>query len=84
MPPLDSLDKGHFHAESAEFWLMFTGQIRCALEEQQPFVASEVDVMCVPASTWQATRDTAPDPSCRLSITEYVGNALLLEPRKPQ
>ena len=40
--------------------------------------------MCVPASTWQATRDTAPDPSCRLSITEYVGNALLLEPRKPQ
>ena len=84
MPPLDSLDKGHFHAESAEFWLAFTGQIRCALEEQQPFVASEVDVMCVPASTWQATRDTGPDPSCRLSITEYVGNALLLEPRKPQ
>ena len=40
--------------------------------------------MCVPASTWQATRDTGPDPSCRLSITEYVGNALLLEPRKPQ
>ena len=33
MPPLDSLDKGHFHAESAEFWLAFTGQIRCALEE---------------------------------------------------
>ena len=56
MPPLDSLDKGHFHAESAEFWLMFTGQIRCALEEQQPFAASEGDVMCVPASTWQATR----------------------------
>ena len=84
MPPLDPLDKGHFHAESAEFWLVFTGKIRYAFEGQQPFVASEGDVVYVPASTWHATRYTGPDPSCRLSITEYVGNALLLEPRKPQ
>jgi len=28
LPPLDPNDKGHFHAESAEFWLVFTGQIR--------------------------------------------------------
>ena len=79
MPPLDPLDKGHFHAESAEFWLVFTGQIRYAFEGQQPFVASEGDVVYVPANTWHATRYTGPDPSCRLSITEYVGNALLLE-----
>jgi quercetin dioxygenase-like cupin family protein len=82
MPPLDPLDKGHFHAESAEFWLVFTGQIRYAFEGQQPFIASEGDVVYVPANTWHATRYTGPDPSCRLSITEYVGNALLLEPRK--
>ena len=84
MPPLDPLDKGHFHAESAEFWLVFTGKIRYAFEGQQPFVASEGDVVYVPANTWHATRYTGADPSCRLSITEYVGNALLLEPRKPQ
>lgn len=84
MPPLDPLDKGHFHAESAEFWLVFTGQIRYAFEGQPPFVASEGDVVYVPANTWHATRYTGPDPSCRLSITEYVGNALLLEQRKPQ
>jgi quercetin dioxygenase-like cupin family protein len=82
MPPLDLLDKGHFHAESAEFWLVFTGKIRYAFEGQEPFVASEGDVVYVPASTWHATRYTGPDPSCRLSITEYVGNALLLEQRK--
>ena len=35
----------------------------------------------VPAGTWHATRYTGPEPACRLSITEYVGNALLLEPR---
>lgn len=79
MLPLDPLDKGHFHAESAEFWLVFTGKIRYAFEGQEPFIASEGDVAYVPANTWHATRYVGPDPSCRLSITEYVGNALLLE-----
>jgi quercetin dioxygenase-like cupin family protein len=81
LPPLDPNDQGHFHAESAEFWLVFTGQIRYAFEGQQPFVASEGDVVYVPAGTWHATRFTGRDPACRLSITEYVGNALLLQPR---
>jgi len=82
LPPLDPADKGHFHAESAEFWLVFAGQIRYAFEGQQPFVASEGDVVYVPANTWHATRFTGEAPACRLSITEYVGNALLLEPRR--
>lgn len=83
LPPLDPTDKGHFHAESAEFWLVFTGQIRYAIEGQQPFIASEGDVVYVPANTWHLARYYGPAPACRLSITEYVGNALLLEPRKP-
>ena len=81
LPPLDPKDKGHFHAESAEAWLVFAGQIRYSFEGQQPFTASEGDVVYVPAGTWHATRFAGADPSCRLSITEYVGNALLLEPR---
>jgi quercetin dioxygenase-like cupin family protein len=83
LPPLDPADKGHFHPESAEFWLVFTGQIRYAFEGQTPFVASEGDVVYVPANTWHATRYFGPAPACRLSITEYVGNTLLLEPRRP-
>jgi quercetin dioxygenase-like cupin family protein len=83
LPPLDPADKGHFHAESAEFWLVFAGQIRYAFEGQAPFVASEGDVVYVPADTWHATRFHGPEPACRLSITEYVGNALLLEPKRP-
>jgi len=82
LPPLDPNDKGHFHAESAEFWLVFTGQIRYKFEGQEPFIAGEGDVVYVPAGTWHATRYTGPEPSCRLSITEYVGNALLLD--RPQ
>ena len=75
--------RGTSIAESAEFWLVFAGQIRYAFEGQQPFVASEGDVVYVPASTWHATRFIGPDPSCRLSITEYVGNTLVLEPKRP-
>jgi quercetin dioxygenase-like cupin family protein len=77
MPPLNPADKGHFHAESAEFWLVFSGRIRYAFEGQQPFIASEGDVVYVPSNTWHATRYIG-DHACRLSITEYVGNALLL------
>jgi quercetin dioxygenase-like cupin family protein len=77
MPPLDPADKGHFHAESAEFWLVFSGKIRYAFEGQQPFIASEGDIVYVPSNTWHATRYIG-DNACRLSITEYVGNALLL------
>ena len=83
LPPLDPADKGHFHAESAELWLVFAGRIRYAFEGQEPFVASEGDIVYVPANTWHATRFFGAEPACRLSITEYVGNALLLEPRKP-
>jgi quercetin dioxygenase-like cupin family protein len=79
MPPLDPNDKGHFHAESAEMWLVFSGKIRYSFEGQQPFIASEGDVVYVPAGTWHATRFIG-DNACRLSITEYVGNALILPP----
>ena len=80
MPPLDPNDKGHFHAESAEMWLVFSGKIRYAFEGQEPFIASEGDVVYVPSNTWHATRFIG-ENACRLSITEYVGNALLLPPQ---
>jgi quercetin dioxygenase-like cupin family protein len=83
LPPLDPADRGHFHVESAEFWLVFAGKIRYAFEGQEPFVASEGDVAYVPAGTWHATRFTGQEPACRLSITEYVGNTLVLPRANP-
>jgi quercetin dioxygenase-like cupin family protein len=83
LPPFNPADKGHFHPESAEAWLVFTGRIRFAFEGQEPFIASEGDVVYVPSNTWHATRFVGERPSCRLSITEYVGNTLVLEPRPP-
>lgn len=81
LSPLDPNDKGHFHAESAEMWLVFSGRIRYAFEAQDPFIASEGDVVYVPSNTWHATRFIG-DNACRLSITEYVGNTLVLPPQQ--
>lgn len=82
LPPLDPADKGHFHPESAEFWLVFAGQIRYAFEGQAPFVAGEGDVVYVPPNTWHLARFAGDGPSCRLSITEYFNNSALVEPKK--
>lgn len=81
LPPLNPAEKGHFHPESAELWLVFAGQIRYAFEGQPPFVAAEGDVVYVPANTWHLARFAGDGPSCRLSITEYVNNSLLLPPK---
>ena len=58
LPPLDPSDKGHFHAESAEFWLVFAGQIRYAFEGQEPFIAKEGDVVYVPPGADQSLMNT--------------------------
>jgi quercetin dioxygenase-like cupin family protein len=56
LPPLEPKDRGHFHPESAEFWVVMTGQIRFAIEGQPVFVADEGDVVYVPPSTYHLAR----------------------------
>ena len=82
LPPLDPSDKGHFHAESAEMWLVFSGQIRYAFEGQQPFIASEGDVVYVPAE--HLARDALHRRQRRAACRSprYVGNGLMLPPQR--
>jgi len=79
LPPLNVNDKGHLHPESAEFWLIMTGQIRHAIETLPPFIADEGDIVFAPPGTLHATRFAGPGPSCRLSITEFQGNSAITE-----
>jgi quercetin dioxygenase-like cupin family protein len=79
LPPLDPADRGHYHAESPEFWLIMAGQIRYAFENQEPFVADEGDVAYVPSSTFHLARFHGPGPSCRLAITRFLNNTQLVE-----
>ncbi len=79
LPPLDPTDRGHFHPESPEFWLVMAGHIRYALENLDVFVAEEGDVAYVPASTYHLARFYGPGPSSRLAITRFMNNSQVRE-----
>ena len=77
LPPLNEKDRGHYHPESCEFWLIMAGQIRYPIEGQGAIIADEGDVVYVPMFTFHAPRFHGPGPSCRLAINGYVNIAHL-------
>ena len=56
LPPLNPKDRGHYHPESSEFWLIMAGQIRYPIEGQGVVIADEGDVVYVPMYTFHAPR----------------------------
>ncbi len=79
LPPLDPKDRGHFHPDSPEFWLVMSGQIEYLFENRDAFVADEGDVAYVPPSTYHRARFHGPGPSCRLAIVRFPNNTALIE-----
>ncbi|HZT39835.1 MAG TPA: cupin domain-containing protein [Bryobacteraceae bacterium] len=79
LPPLNPKDRGHYHPECAEFWLIMAGQIRYPIEGQGVIIASEGDVVYVPKFTYHAPRFYGPGPSCRLAMNGYPNIAHLFD-----
>lgn len=79
LPPLNPKDKGHYHPESSEFWLIMAGQIRYPIEGQGVVIASEGDVVYVPRFTFHAPRFYGPQSSCRFAMNGYPNIAHLFE-----
>ena len=71
LPPLDPKNKGHYHVEGAEYWLIMSGQIRYPIEKVGVVIAEEGDVVYVPPSTWHAPRWWGDGPSCRLAMNGF-------------
>ncbi|MEZ5404408.1 MAG: cupin domain-containing protein [Bryobacteraceae bacterium] len=71
LPPLDEKNKGHYHPESAEYWLIMKGQIRYPIEKVGVVIAEEGDVVYVPPYTWHAPRWWGEGASCRLAMNGY-------------
>ena len=80
LPPLNVKDRGHYHPEGAEFWLIMAGQIRYPIEGQGVIIASEGDLVYVPKFTFHAPRFYGPGPSCRLAMNGYPNIAHLFDP----
>jgi mannose-6-phosphate isomerase-like protein (cupin superfamily) len=83
MPPLDEKARGHYHPESAEFWVIMTGHIRYPIEGQGVVIAGEGDVVYVPPFTFHNPRYWGDGPSCRLAMNGYPKIAHLFEIRQP-
>ncbi len=79
LPPINPKDRGHYHPECAEFWLIMAGQIRYPIEGQDLVIASEGDVVYAPKFTYHAPRFYGPGPSCRLAMNGYFNIAHLFD-----
>ena len=79
LPPLNPNDKGHYHPECAEFWLIMMGKIRYPIESVGTVIAEEGDVVYVPPFTFHAPRFYGDAPSCRLAMNGYPDIAHLRE-----
>lgn len=71
LPPVDPKNKGHYHPEGAEYWLIMKGQIRYPIEKVGVVIAEEGDVVYVPPFTWHAPRWWGEGASCRLAMNGF-------------
>ncbi|PYV12880.1 MAG: hypothetical protein DMG07_16065 [Acidobacteria bacterium] len=83
LPPLNPNDRGHYHPECAEFWLIMAGQIRYPIENVGVVIAEAGDVVYAPIMTFHAPRFHGPGPSCRLAMNGYPNIAHLRDAPPP-
>ena len=81
LPPEGPDEKGHWHPECAESWLIMTGQIKYKIEGQPTFVADTGDVVYAPRFMWHHATFSGTGPSCRLAMTGYPGITSLVDPK---
>ena len=80
LPPLNTRDRGHYHPECAESWLVMLGQIRYPIEGQDLIIAGEGDIVYVPKFTFHAPRYHS-NPACRLAMNGYPNIAHVRDAR---
>jgi len=79
LPPVDPKNKGHYHPEGAEYWLIMKGQIRYPIENVGVVIAQEGDVVYVPPFTYHAPRWWGDGAACRLAFNGFPQIAHLFE-----
>src|SRR3954447_11898325 len=86
LPPLNPADKGHYHAECGEFWVILAGQIQYKIESEPEFIANAGDVVYAPKMRWHRPRFYGPGPSCRLAMNGYpeIGHLFDAAPAETQ
>jgi mannose-6-phosphate isomerase-like protein (cupin superfamily) len=74
-------NKGHFHEEGSEFWLVMLGKIRYKIEGLPEFEADVGDVVYVPRQTWHLASFGGGEGqrSCRLAMNGFPYQAHMFD-----
>jgi mannose-6-phosphate isomerase-like protein (cupin superfamily) len=74
-------NKGHFHEEGSEFWLIMLGKVRYKIEGLPEFEAEPGDVVYVPRQTWHLASFGGSEGlrSCRLAMNGFPYQAHMYE-----
>jgi mannose-6-phosphate isomerase-like protein (cupin superfamily) len=74
-------NRGHYHEEGSEFWLIMLGKIRYNIEGLAEFEAEAGDVVYVPRQTWHLASfgGTPGLRSCRLAMNGFPYQAHMFE-----
>ena len=67
-PPPPDTNRGHFHVDFAEFWLILEGNVDYLIEGQPLFTARQGDVVYVPQGRWHRASSGGTGMATRLAI----------------
>lgn len=79
-PPASNADKGHFHLQSPEFWMVLLGQIEYKIGSLPVFIAGQGDIVYAPAGVWHRARFAGTELACRLAMNGYQNLLHAYEP----
>lgn len=71
-PPLKAGDRGHMHADFAEFWIVMKGRLNWIIEGiDQPLAATEGDIIYAPPNRFHIPQFAGDGLACRLTSSTY-------------
>jgi len=82
LPPVTDKDKGHFHAECAEFWIILEGKMDYRIEGAGDILADQGDVVYAPRGHWHRPRFAGDGQACRLAMNGFQDIGHFFEPKE--
>lgn len=82
LPPVKDTDKGHFHAECAEFWFILEGKMDYRIEGAPQILADQGDIVYAPRGHWHRPRFGGDTQACRLAMNGFQDIAHFFEPKE--